>query len=142
MKTLANCKPTEFMKQTAKIAKQVEQWLKVTDLQKIRSELPELKPLTKDMDKDERNATFLENKAISEEFAKQKTRKMIESIFVEHPEETLAILALICFVEPKDVDKHTMEEYFEGLTELINSRAVIGFFTSLVQLGQTNISQD
>lgn len=142
MKNLANCKPTEFMKQTAKIARQVEKWLKVTDLQAIRSELPELKQITKDMDKEERNATFLENKATSEAFAREKTKKMIDAIFVKHPEETLAILALICFVDPKDVDNYTMEEYFEGLTELINSRAVIGFFTSLVQLGQTNISQD
>jgi S-DNA-T family DNA segregation ATPase FtsK/SpoIIIE len=50
----------------------------------------------------------------------------------------LDLLALACFVEPKDVDEHTMEEYMVALTEMMNNKAVNGFFTSLVRWGQTS----
>lgn len=36
MKNLANCTPSEFLKQTNKIKKSVEKWLKATDIMEIR----------------------------------------------------------------------------------------------------------
>ena len=36
MKNLANCTPTEFLKQTSKIKRSAEKWLKVTDIMAIR----------------------------------------------------------------------------------------------------------
>lgn len=32
MKNLSNCKPSEFLRQTARIRKSVAKWLEVTDL--------------------------------------------------------------------------------------------------------------
>ena len=43
----------------------------------------------------------------------------------------------MCFVEPEHVDDHSMAEYLEAFTELINDEAVIGFFTSLARLAET-----
>ena len=66
---------------------------------------------------------------------------MLDAILEKHPDETLELLALLCFVEPKDVDKHTMDEYLTAITEMITNSAVIGFFTSLQRLGLTSISE-
>jgi hypothetical protein len=62
---------------------------------------------------------------------------ILDAVMDEHPDETLNLLALMCFVEPEHVDDHTMSEYFEAFTELINNEAVIGFFTSLARLAET-----
>ena len=39
----------------------------------------------------------------------------------------------------EQVKNHRMTEFLDALSELINDREVIGFFTSLVQLGETGI---
>ena len=49
------------------------------------------------------------------------------------------LLALLCFVDPEDVDNHTMDEYLKAITEMITNDAVIGFFTSLAKTGLINI---
>ena len=45
----------------------------------------------------------------------------------------------MCFVEPEDVDNHPMSFYLESVAEIMNDEAVLGFFTSLVNLGQKGI---
>lgn len=139
MKNLANCKPSEFLVQTNKIRKAVEKWLTDTDIANIRKVKPELKTASVDSSSEERAAVIEENARRMREQAKTNLMKMLDAILDEHPQETLDLLALLCFVEPKDVDNHTVAEYLESLTELISDAAVIGFFTSLAQLGQTDI---
>lgn len=128
MKNLANCTPTEFLRQTNRIRKSVERWLTATDIMNIRKRLPELAP---ELSEDEKK------QAIRAQMRKN-ISQMLDSIMEEHPDETLELLALICFVEPENVDDHPMNEYISAVNELINDEAVIGFFTSLVRLGQTN----
>ena len=64
--------------------------------------------------------------------------EMIDKMLVEHPQETLNVLALCCFLEPDHVDDHTVDEYFECILELIQSKSVMNFFTLLAQLNQRN----
>lgn len=130
MKNLANCKPSEFLVQTNRIRKSVEKWLKVTDVIRIRKNVPpEKEGQTKEERKEELAAQIQKNLSL-----------MLDSILEEHPEETLELIALMCFVEPTNVDDYPMSFYIEAVTELINDKAVLGFFTSLVSLGQTYIS--
>lgn len=137
MKSLANCAPTEFMTQTNKIRKSVEKWLKLTDIMNIRKHAPKYEPIPANgKNLDEINARNAEKKF---EQAKANLSAMMDAIFEEHPTETLEILALCCFVEPKDVDSHTMREYLEVFNDLINDEVVIRFFTSLVRLAQTSM---
>ena len=42
MKNLANCKPTEFLRQTNRIRKYVAQWLDMTGILDIRKDMPEV----------------------------------------------------------------------------------------------------
>ena len=129
MKNLANCKPSEFLVQTNKIRKSVEKWLKLTDLQGIRKRIP---PVKEGQSAEDRQKELQAQ-------AQKNLSAMLDSIMEKHPEETLELLALLCFVEPEHVDDYPISFYLENFTELIKDQAVVGFFISLIQLGQTNI---
>lgn len=127
MKNLANCKPSEFLKQTNRIRKSVEHWLTVTDITNIRKTLPKLEEgMTKEQ---KQEATMAQVKA--------NMSSMFDSMLETHADETLELLALVCFVEPEHVDDYPMSDYLDAVNELMNDKAVIGFFTSLARLGQT-----
>ena len=129
MKNLANCKPSEFLVQTNRIRKCAENWLDVTGIMNIRKTQPVFQ---EGMTKEERQAAIQKQVKIN-------LSKMLDAMLEAHASETLELLALACFVEPEDVDNHPMSEYIGAVNELINDKAVLGFFTSLVRLGQTNI---
>lgn len=126
LKNLANCKPSEFLVQTNKIRKAISNWLTLTDIQNIRKRQPEL---TDDMTEEEKQAAV--QKQTNENF-----NAILDSVLEDHADETLQVLALASFVDPKDVDKHTVKEYIASFTELLNDEDIISFFTSLVGLGQ------
>jgi len=126
VKNLANCKPSEFLAQTNKIRKAVSKWLSVTDIMNIRKKLPDL---PEDVSEEDRKAAMTKQ-------AKENLSVILDAILDEHPEETLELLALLCFVEPKDVDDHPISEYIAAINELIRDDATVGFFTSLASLAQ------
>lgn len=128
LKTLASCKPSEFLVQSNKIRKVVEKWLKDTDLMNIRSTKPQYPE----------DATEEEKRKILQNQVKSNISRMLDAILEKNSEETLELLALLCFVEPHEVDSHSMSEYISAVTELISDQAVLSFFTSLVRLGQTS----
>lgn len=132
MKTLATCTPREFMRQTARIRHVAADWMDMTKILEIRKEKPDLP----------KNATFEERKAILQSQVQKNLSKMLDAILDEHPDETLNLIALMCFIEPEDVDKYNVEFFLDAISELISNQAVIRFFTSLVQLGQTNTSKE
>lgn len=130
MKTLANCNPKEFLMQTNKIRKSVANWLSLTKVLEIRKNLPEI---PKDATPEEKK------KALSEQISKNATA-ILDSVLEEHPEETAELLGLLCFVDPDDLENHKMTEFLGAFAEIINCPEVIGFFTSLMQLGQMDTS--
>lgn len=129
MKTLANCKPTEFLVQTNKIRKSVEKWLKLTDIMNIRKNVP---PIKEGQTKEERKVEL-------DKASKENLNRMLDAILEEHPQETLELVGLMCFVEPEDVDNKPVGFYLEAISELMNDEAVIGFFSSLLSLEQKGI---
>lgn len=139
MKNLANCKPSEFLKQTSLIRKSVQKWLKATDIMNIRKNLPDIEIVTPDMDAETAEKVASENRRKTEEQMNRNFSAILDAVLDEHPEETLELLALLCFIEPKEVDEHPMSEYIGAINEMLSDRAVIGFFTSLAQLGLMNI---
>lgn len=139
LKNLATCKPTEFLKQTNKIRKAVAKWLADVDLMSIRENLPELEKAAEGADEAEVAAIQARNRKRIEERAKENMWEFLDNALDKYPDETLGILAHMCFVEPSHVDDYQMEDYLEALSELMSNRAVIGFFTSLASLGNLNI---
>ena len=126
MKNLANCNVREFLTQTNKIRKSVVNWLSLTQVLEIRKNMP---AIPEGISEEER-------KKIIEEQAKKNLFDMLDSILDKYPEETAEMLGLMCFIEPKDLNKHKMTELFSSFTEMINCEEVIGFFTSLVSLAK------
>lgn len=131
MKNLANCKPSEFLRQTVKIRKSVAKWLTVNEIVEIRKRKPE--GLDKLTDKEERQ------KVITEQ-AKKNILEMFDNAFERHPEDTLELLALLCFVDPAEVDDHPVSDYLDSIREMLDNESVVSFFTSLQKLGQTSTS--
>jgi hypothetical protein len=137
LKTLATCKPSEFLRQTNRIKKSVEKWLNVAGIKELRSHAPELEEVTESMTAEEKLKVYERNKERLENQGLKNLSGILDSIMVEHPKETLEVMALCCFVEPENVDDYPMEDYFEAGASLMNNKAVISFFTSLLSLVQT-----
>ena len=139
MKNLANCKPSEFLRQTNRIKRSLEKWMTDIEFKKIRSQLPEMTDIPKDADDITRKRIMVENKQKMKDQAYKNLSIIIDSALGEYPDETLEVLALLCFVEPENVDDHPMSEYITALTELITDEAVINFFISFSRLEQIGI---
>lgn len=135
MKNLANCKPSEFLKQTNRIRKSVENWLKITDVMNIRKRMPEGMPeITKDMSKDEARAVLEKRQEMMAEQSQRNLKAMLDAMLDSHPDETLELLALCCFVEPEDVDNYSVSEYLLSINELLADNNVRDFFTFVMSL--------
>lgn len=129
MKNLANCTPREFLTQTNRIRKSVSKWLTDTDVMNIRKRLPKLPD----------DITEEEKQAVLKKQASKNVNAMLDAILEDHPDETLELLALLCFVEPEDVDNYPMTDYLDAVSDLISNKSVIDFFTSLMRLEQMDI---
>ena len=137
-KTLANCKPSEFVAQTAKIKKAVKHWMDLTKIAEIRSQKPVYESFQPGATAEEKKAVIERNAAAQKRQAMENFSQIVDEMLEKHPEETLQVLALCCFVEPENVDDYPVSEYLRSMMELFNDEAVIGFFTLLVQLGNKN----
>lgn len=135
MKNLATCKPSEFVKQTARIKDAVENWLTATDVVNIRKRLPDLIPVTDEMDEDVRRKALLKNLEAKRQQSMANLSAMFDSVFAEHPQETLDLIAMLCFVEPEDVDEHPVSEYLGSIYESLSDPNVIRFFGLFRKLG-------
>lgn len=129
MKNLANCKPSEFLRQTNKIRKSVDKWLTLADIKNIRKNTPEI---PEDATKEVRQELMFKQ-------GKENLNKMLDNILDKHPDETLELLALLSFVEPEDVDNYSVSEYLASFNELIGNKEVVSFFGSLMQLANVTI---
>lgn len=139
MKTLANCTPREFLKQTNRIRIAADEWLTATKILEIRQRMPELPEAKKPDSKEELKEDI---EACRKAFADQmrnNTFAMLEAMLDTNADKTEELLALVCFVEPKDADKHTMSEYLACLGELLTDAGVLSFFDSLVKLGVSSM---
>lgn len=137
MKTLVNCKPSEFLRQTARIRKSVSKWLTDTDILNIRKRKPVYEIAPANATQEERAEIIKRNAEAEREQMRKNLAAMLDAILEDHPDETLEVLALCCFVEPGAVDDHPVSEYLAAVTEILNDETVLSFFTSLLRLGQT-----
>ena len=128
MKNLANCKPSEFLRQTNRIRKVAEKWLTSTNILNIRKTQPILEGKTQE-----------EKDAAIKAQVKANLNKMLDAILEDNSEETLELLALACFIEPAEIDNYKVSDILLSIAELLNDQAVLSFFTSLVKLGQSGI---
>lgn len=129
MKNLSNCKPSEFLAQTIKIKNLVRDWMDATKIMDIRKNFSQV---DKNLSADERTNAIV-NQALSN------WSDMLDRMFIDNAKKTLALIALVNFVEPERVDDHEMGDYLQSIGELLSDSRVLSFFTSLVRLNQQNI---
>lgn len=134
MKNLATCKPTEFVAQTAKIKNALANWIDAVDLMAIRATQPEYKVIPINATPEQRKAVIAENAEIQRKQTMDNLSKILDNMLVEHPQETLEVLALCCFVEPQNVDNYTIDEYFQCIMDMAQNKSVLNFFSLLAQL--------
>ena len=140
MKNLANCTPTEFVKQTYLIKKDLEKWMEHTNIKSIRAKAPDgIEQIPADVTVEEKAAIIKRNGERVKAQGMKNLSEILDKALGEYPEETIRLLALFCFVDPAHVDDHPISEYIKCVSELIQDEAVVGFFTSFYQLEQTNI---
>lgn len=134
MKNLATCKPTEFVAQTVKIKNAVAKWIDAIDLMAIRATTPQYKTIPFDATPEQRAQVIKENALIQQKQTMANLNKILDNMLEVHPTETLEVLALCCFVEPSEVDNHTIDEYMDCIMEMAQNKSVINFFSLLAQL--------
>lgn len=137
MKTLANCNAVDFLTQTNKIRKAVAKWLTDTDIMNIRKHLPPPPALSEGMEQDEVDKVMAEHKKALEAQSKQNLTDMLDAVLDEHPMETLEILGMVCFLEPKEIEKVRGIELLNAGMDALTDPEVLRFFTSLVNVSQT-----
>ena len=136
MKTIANCKPSEFLKQTNRLRKAVEKWMKHTDIINIRKRIPIFTPIPPNADEAEKEKILKYNESLKVTQAFENMNAILDAALDQYPDETLEILALCCFVEPENVDDYLITDYLNAFAEILHNQAVVSFFTSLAKLGQ------
>lgn len=137
MKNLANCSPVEFLRQTNKIRHAAQSWLKDTKILEIRKTKASLIELTDDMSDEEKTDVLEQNKSKARAQAMKNISDMLDVALDTHAEQTLELLALMCFVEPEDVDKYKPTAYIKEFGEMISDKDILDFFISLIRLEQT-----
>lgn len=134
MKNLATCKPTEFVAQTAKIKDAVANWMEVIDFIGVRNNHPVYEIIPKDATIEQKGEILRKNAELKKKRAMENISLLLDNMLVKHPQETLSVLALCCFIEPEHVDDYTMEEYFNCIMDMMENESVIRFFKLLAQL--------
>lgn len=138
MKNLANCKPSEFLAQTYKMKGRVEKFFREIEFGKIRAQVPEIVPVPSGASEEEVEKITAENKRRMRSKGLENAMQVLDAALSTNAEDTLALLAMSCFVEPENVDDHPIGFYLEAFSEIMSDSAVISFFTSLAQLGVKN----
>lgn len=141
---IATCAPTKALAQCYKISEKLEKWLTVTDIANIRQKAPKLLEIPSIPD----NATEEEREKIRQQAEKaieENDRRLakqskdnwfaiFKSVMGEHPQETLELLAMCCFIEPKDMDNYPLPFYMDAMADIFDNESIWRFFSSSVRL--------
>lgn len=140
LKTLLDATPREFLAQTNKIRKALSRWITETDLLAIRQRIPQYVTVGKDATAEERADAIRANAEKQKKQRRENLEAMLQAILEDHPEETLEILSLSCFVEPKDVDNYPIRDYLLAFTKMLTDEVTVSFFSSLWRLDRMDTS--
>jgi hypothetical protein len=141
MKNLANCTPSEFIRQTVRLKKAAQDWLDSVQIIDIIRRKPTYIIAEAGISAEERAEIIKQNAELEKKQGLKNLSDIMDAAFEQNPEKTLELLALTCFVEPSEVDNHPITWYMQSIMELIQNEEVLSFFTSLAQLARTNTSE-
>lgn len=126
MKTLANCTPVEFLRQTNKIRRECSELLKKSGVLEIRKRQPEFTG----------SETEEERKEKTMAQAKENLDAMLDVLLDTDAEGTAHLLRLMCIFEPGEEDNLTGMDLMEVGLEVLSSKTAVNFFMFLMKSGQ------
>ena len=138
-KNLANCTNVEFLVQTNRIRKQVAEWLKLTDVMKIRKHTATLIDITDDMTPEEKAKAEAENAERIEKQVKKNLSDMLDAALEKNAEKTVELLGLMCFLTPEETKEAKPFYLINNFFEMFNDQEVLGFFSSLMKSELTSL---
>ena len=118
----------------------IEGWLKDTGVLEIRKNKAQLVEITDSMSDKEREDAEKENEKRARAQVKKNISDMLDKALETNAEKTVEVLALMCFVEPKEANNVKPTVYLKNVSELLSDKDVIDFFVSLMRLEQIDIS--
>lgn len=134
MKNLANCCPSDFFKQTVKIKDALREWFEITNILEIRNKKPEFKTVPAGASPELRAQIIKTNAMLLKKQSFENVMEIIDNAFDKHPQETVKLLAMCCFIEPEDADNHPMSEYLGSIMDMLEEKQVTRFFSFVAGL--------
>ena len=127
MKTLANCNPVDFLRQTNRIRNSFGSLLTENGIPDIFRRQPVLDGAeTADEAKEKRRVQ-----------TRQNMDEILNILLETHAEETAEVLGLTCFMEPDELADAKGIDFLSPAIELLSSKPVIDFFMSFAKLGRS-----
>lgn len=118
---MANCPQSKFMKHAYTLRADVEEFVKLTGIAKIRAEKPDL---SDDMTEEEKK------KAITAHIH-QKWDRILAACFGDNAEKSYEIMGKMCFTDTETIKALKPYELNNLALLLLSNERIIDFFTSL-----------
>lgn len=129
-KNMATCTGVEFLRQGNRIRHEVEGWLKDTKVLELRKRRP---AGMEHVNIKDRSKLTIEQVAALREQNRKNISDMLDACLETHAEETLRVLALMCFLEPEEAEKVPVTELLFNFAQMLGDEGVMNFFTSLTK---------
>jgi hypothetical protein len=75
-------------------------------------------------------------KEIIREKALENMSAIFDACFEKHPDETLEVIALCCFLEPEKLDEYETADLLAAALDMVENETVMRFFTLLMRLAK------
>ena len=128
IKTLANCSPVEFLRQTNKIKYAVEYYLELTGAKEILRRGPAFTG----------EETSAERVEMRKKQSQENMNALLDVVLDTYAEQTAELIGLMCFMSKEEILETNMVTLLTPLLEILQDKQVLAFFQMLLPLGQMN----
>ena len=123
-KTIANCPVEEFLPQAYKIVAEFKRLSEDKKIKAIRAKAPKFSG----------TETLEEQEKIEEEQGAKNLEEILRVVMVEEPKKMARLLALICFVDEKEMQEYSGIDLMLPVFDVLAKPQIINFFTRLMGL--------
>lgn len=122
LKTLANCSLREFLSQANKIRKEAYDFIELTEIAKIRSNVPEF---TGKETEEERNEMIKKQ-------GKKNFSQILDNCLEKNVDATIKMVGLLCFKTPEEAEQMDGGEFLSTAMDLFANERVMDFFFKFI----------
>lgn len=123
-KTIANCPMDEFLPQAYKIVAEFKRLFDDKKVKAIRARAPKFNG----------TETLEEQESLKQAQGAKNLEEILRVLMVEEPKKMARLLALICFVDEKDMKEYSGIDLMLPVFEVLANPKILNFFTRLMGL--------